>query len=203
MDLTNAQLVLATHNSGKVLEIQDLLKDFGVSVLSAGDLGLPEPIEDGATFEANAIIKSRAAADASNKIALADDSGLAVDGLDGAPGIYSARWAGPDKDFKVAMDKVHKELGALGDNPNRKARFVCVLALSTPSTDTQQGVDITFRGEVTGTIVPPAGNKGFGYDPIFQPDGYTITFAQMESRLKQSISHRANAFAKFVQACFS
>ena len=194
MDLTNAELVLATHNQGKALEIQDLLKDFGVSILSAGDLGLPEPIEDGDTFEANAIIKSRAAADASGKIALADDSGLAVDGLDGAPGIYSARWAGADKDFNVAMNKVHAELG---DNPNRNARFVCVLALSTPD-----GIDMTFRGEVAGIIVPQSGDKGFGYDPIFQPDDYDITFAEMDGAVKQSISHRANAFAKFVQACF-
>ena len=198
MDLTNAELVLATHNQGKALEIQDLLKDFGVSILSAGDLGLSEPVEDGATFEANALIKSRAAADASGKIALADDSGLAVDGLDGAPGIYSARWAGADKDFNSAMDKVHAELG---DNPNRTARFVCVLALSTPPNG-DDGVDMTFRGEVTGTIVPKSGNKGFGYDPIFQPHGYDITFADMDSAVKQSISHRANAFAEFVQACF-
>ena len=199
MDLTNTQLVLATHNQGKALEIQDLLKDFGVSILSAGDLGLGEPVEDGATFEANAIIKSRAVADASGKIALADDSGLAVDGLDGAPGIYSARWAGADKDFRVAMDKVHAQLG---DNPNRTARFVCVLALSTPDSDEVKGIDMTFRGEVTGTIVPPSGTQGFGYDPIFQPHGYQMTFAEMDSATKQSISHRANAFAKFVQACF-
>ena len=195
MNLHGAELVLATHNAGKVIEIQDLLKDYGVSVMSAGALGLPEPVEDGDTFEANALIKSRAAAEASGKIALADDSGLSVDGLDGAPGIYSARWAGADKDFTVAMDRVHSELG---ENPNRTARFVCVLALSTPD-----GTDMTFRGEVTGTIVPQSGTKGFGYDPIFQPHGYDVTFAEMESHLKQSISHRGNAFAKFVQACFS
>ena len=199
MDLTNAELVLATHNQGKALEIQDLLKDYGVSILSAGDLGLGEPVEGGATFEANAIIKSRAAADASGKIALADDSGLAVDALDGAPGIYSARWAGADKDFNVAMNKVHTELG---DNPNRTARFVCVLALSTPPNGDDGGTDMTFRGEVTGTIVPQSGSKGFGYDPIFQPHGYDITFADMDGAVKQAISHRANAFAKFVQACF-
>ena len=194
MNLQGAELVLATHNAGKVVEIQDLLQDYGVSVISAGDLGLPEPVEDGDTFEANAIIKSLAAADASGKIALADDSGLAVDGLDGAPGIYSARWAGTNKDFNVAMDKVHAELG---DNPNRTARFVCVLALSTPD-----GTDMTFRGEIMGAIVPQSGTKGFGYDPIFQPHGYDMTFAEMDSAIKQSISHRANAFAKFVQACF-
>ena len=194
MSLNGKEIVLASHNQGKVKEINDLLSDYGVRVLSAGECGLSEPIEDGDTFEANALIKSRTAAQESGKISLADDSGLSVDGLNGAPGIYSARWAGEAKDFDMAMDKVHAELG---ENPNRTARFVCVLAISTP-----QGEDMTFRGEVEGTIVPKSGNKGFGYDAIFQPNGYDMTFADMDSDTKQSISHRANAFEKFVQACF-
>lgn len=194
-NLRNVEMVLATHNAGKVLEIQDLLSPYDVSVMSAGALGLPEPVEDSGTFEGNALIKSKSAAFASGRIALADDSGLSVDGLNGAPGVDSALWAGPNKDFTPAMERV---LAELGDNPNRTARFVCVLAVSTPD-----GQDITFRGDVVGHIVPMRGDKGFGFDPIFQPHGYTTTFAQMDIAEKQAIGHRGKAFEKFVAYCFS
>lgn len=202
-NLTNAEIVLATHNRGKVAELQTLLAPYGVTVLSAGDLGLPEPVEDGDTFEANALIKATQACGASGKIALADDSGLAVDALGGMPGIYSADWAMPEtaqansqsgRDFNRAMDRVLTEMG---DTPNRTAQFVCVLALATPN-----GGHRTFRGQVVGDIVAPRGDNGFGYDPLFQPHGYDVTFAEMDGAEKQRISHRKNAFDMFVQSCF-
>jgi len=192
---TDGKLVIASHNAGKVREIGDLMRPFGVEVVSAGDLGLPEPEETGDTFVANALLKAHAAAEGSGLPALADDSGLAVNALDGAPGIYSARWAGPGKDFKVAMEKVEELLRGAED---RSAKFVCALALAWPD-----GHAEVFEGTVAGEITwPPAGNKGFGYDPIFTADGETITFGEMEPEMKHALSHRADAFAKLVRACF-
>ncbi len=193
--LANAELVIASHNQGKVREIGELLAPYGVEVVSAGFLGLPEPEETGATFVANAELKARAAAMAAGLPALADDSGLAVEALNGDPGIYSARWGGPGKDFDLAMRKVAE---ALGDHPNRRARFVCALAVAWPD-----GEIATFEGTVAGDIVwPPRGGQGFGYDPIFQPLGHTITFAEMAGDAKHQLSHRADAFRKLVAACF-
>lgn len=189
-------LVLATHNPGKVREIEDLLRPFAVPVVAAGALGLPEPEETGLTFVANAELKARAAADGSGKPALADDSGLAVNGLGGAPGIYSARWAGPGKDFAVAMARVQTELG---DNPDRSAAFHCALSLAWPD-----GQIVTFEGIVEGTLTFPArGPNGFGYDPIFIPTGYTETFGEMDAAAKHAMSHRARAFEQLVKAVFA
>src|SRR3954452_19129450 len=158
------RLVIASHNLGKVEEIETLLKPYCIVVMGTGALGLPEPEETGATFEANAELKARAAAEASGLPALADDSGLVVPALDGAPGIYSARWAGPAKDFRIAMQRVQRELG----DKSRRAHFVAVLALAGPD-----GAIETFRGEVYGQLTwPPRGERGFGYDPIFIADGY-------------------------------
>jgi XTP/dITP diphosphohydrolase len=188
-------LVIASHNPGKVREIADLLSPFGVEVVSAAALDLPEPIEDGDSFEANAAIKAHAAAKASGLPALADDSGLAVEALGGEPGIHSARWAGPDKDFMAAMEKV--EAGLTG-KANRRAHFACVLALAWPDGHLE-----SFEGRVDGTLVwPPRGDKGFGYDPIFVADGYDTTFGEMDPAKKHTLSHRAAAFRKLVAACF-
>lgn len=187
MALQFDELVVATHNPGKVREIGDLLKDHVSTVYSAGELGLPEPIEDGDTFEANALIKARAAAQASGKVSLADDSGLCVNALGGDPGIYSARWGGEEKDFNLAMERVHTELGNAED---RSAYFVCALALVMPD-----GAEHVFRGEVHGDIVwPMRGTKGFGYDPIFVADGMDQTFAEIDPGQKHAMSHRARAF---------
>jgi len=192
---TEPKLVLATHNPGKVVEIAALLEPFGVEVVSAGELGLPEPEETEATFEGNARLKAHAAARAANLPALSDDSGLAVNGLDGAPGIYSARWAGPGKDFGVAMARVETELG---DNPDRSAHFVCALTLAWPD-----GHDETFVGKVHGALTfPPRGEHGFGYDPIFVAEGHTQTFGEMDPAQKHAMSHRADAFSQLVAACF-
>ncbi|TAN71543.1 MAG: RdgB/HAM1 family non-canonical purine NTP pyrophosphatase [Magnetospirillum sp.] len=189
------QLVIASHNAGKVREIGDLLSPFGAEVVSAGTLGLDEPEETGDSFVANAELKARAAALASGLPCLADDSGLAVEALSGAPGIYSARWAGADKDFVHAMAKVQS---ALGEEKDRRARFVCALSLAWPD-----GHCETFEGVVDGEIVWPArGVRGFGYDPIFRPTGGTLTFGEMEPDAKHAISHRADAFRKLVAACF-
>lgn len=190
------KLVLATHNPGKVVEIADLLKPFGIEVVSAGELGLPEPEETETTFEGNARLKAHAAAKAADLPALADDSGLAVAALDGAPGIYSARWAGPNKDFSVAMDRVREELG---ENPSREAMFVCALTLAWPD-----GHDETFLGTITGALkFPPVGGNGFGYDPIFVPTGFNQTFGEMDPAKKHAMSHRAHAFEQLVAACFT
>ncbi|MBL8629751.1 MAG: RdgB/HAM1 family non-canonical purine NTP pyrophosphatase [Rhodospirillaceae bacterium] len=189
------QLVLATHNKGKVREINDLLAPFKVKVVSAGELGLPEPEETETTFIGNAKLKALAAAKASNLPALSDDSGLAVAALDGAPGIYSARWAGPNKDFNFAMERVEDELKGKAD---RSAKFVCALSLCWPD-----GHCETFEGEVHGTLIyPPRGNQGFGYDPMFVPTGHNITFGEMEPNAKHAMSHRAHAFKQLVAACF-
>lgn len=189
------RLVIASHNPGKIREIDALLGPLGVTVVSAADLGLPEPEETGTTFSANAEIKARAAADGSGLPALADDSGLAVAALDGAPGILSARWAGPDKDFAVAMRRVED---ALSGEPDRRAHFVCALALCWPD-----GHCEIFEGVVHGRLVwPPRGSRGFGYDPMFVPEDYDITFGEMDPGHKHRISHRADAFAKLVEGCF-
>lgn len=190
-------LVLATHNKGKVREIAELLAPFDVSVKSAGELGLSEPDETGATFAANAALKARAAADASGLIALADDSGLAVDALGGEPGIYSARWAGPEKDFRIAMARVERELREKNSRDNR-AKFVCALALADPVGETE-----IYEGEVRGHLeFPPRGDKGFGYDPIFVADGMRESFGEIEPATKHGMSHRARAFEKLVKAVF-
>ena len=192
---TGGRLVLATHNAGKVREIAELLAPFAVDVVSAGSLGLPEPEETGTTFRANAELKAHAAAKAANLPALADDSGLVVDALGGAPGIYSARWAGPTKDFAVAMQRVEQELHG-AQKP--AARFVCALSLAWPD-----GVCDTFEGTVEGTLTfPPRGTQGFGYDPIFIPTGHAITFGEMAPDKKHAMSHRAHAFHQLVAACF-
>jgi XTP/dITP diphosphohydrolase len=189
------KLVIASHNPGKVREIGELLAPFGAKVVSAGELGLPEPEETGVTFAENAELKARAAATASGLPALADDSGLAVDALLGAPGIFSARWAGPSKDFGHAMRKVHSEMG---ENPDRRAQFVCALSLAWPDGHVE-----TFEGIVHGTLVwPVRGSQGFGYDPMFLPNDRSETFGEMRPDAKHAISHRADAFRKLVDACF-
>jgi XTP/dITP diphosphohydrolase len=188
------RLVIASHNPGKVEEIAALLAPFAIETIPAGALGIPEPEETGDSFEANAALKARAAAEASGQPALADDSGLVLPALGGAPGIYSARWAGPAKDFQVAMERVHRELG----DKDRSARFVAVLALALPG-DREE----LFRGEVEGSLTwPPRGDRGFGYDPIFIPQGATLTFGEIDPVEKHRISHRARAFAKLVERYF-
>ena len=189
------ELIIATHNPGKLREIAQLFEPFGVQVLSAGELGLPEPMEDGLTFIANAEVKARAAVEGSDKPAVSDDSGLVVPALGGDPGIYSARWAGPGKNFNVAMKRVQNELG----NKDRGAYFVAALALAWPDGHIEM-----FEGTVHGTLVwPPRGDLGFGYDPMFQPNGYDITFGEFEPSAKHAISHRADAFNQLVAACFA
>jgi XTP/dITP diphosphohydrolase len=188
----NGSLVAATHNPGKVRELRALLEPLGLEVVSAGELGLPEPEETEFTFAGNAVLKARAAAMLSGLPALSDDSGLEVFALGGLPGVFSARWAGPGKDFGVAMEKV-RDLLAAADTPDRSARFVCALALAMPS-----GVVEVFEGEVRGEVTfPPRGEHGFGYDPIFVRTGDAQTFGEMDPALKHAISHRADAFARF------
>ncbi|WP_374370336.1 RdgB/HAM1 family non-canonical purine NTP pyrophosphatase [Dongia sp.] len=190
------RLVLASHNPGKLREIADLLAPFKVDVVLASALGLPEPEETETTFIGNARLKAVAAASASGLPALADDSGLEVMALNRDPGIYSARWAGPAKDFAMAMGKV---LDLLKDKGDRRARFVSALALAWPDGHCDE-----FEGDVWGEIVDaPRGSRGFGYDPIFRPDGYEITFGEMEPEKKHEMSHRAVAFRKFVAGCFA
>lgn len=189
-------LVVASHNEGKVREIRDLLAPFGLKTLSATELDLEEPEETGLTFAANAELKALAAAKSCGFTALSDDSGLAVDALGGDPGIYSARWAGEPREFGRAMARVDDELKAQGaqEPKDRSARFVCALCLASPD-----GTIKTFEGTVEGTIVwPPRGDRGFGYDPVFQPLGKRLTFAEMDPARKHAMSHRANAFAKLV-----
>jgi XTP/dITP diphosphohydrolase len=187
------RLVIASHNAGKVREIAELLAPHGVTVISAGALGLAEPEETADSFAGNAELKARAAAAASALPALADDSGLCVAALGGAPGIYSARWAGAAKDFSHAMERVRRELGS---NPDRRAYFACALALAWP-----EGELLAVEGHVYGALTfPPRGDRGFGYDPIFVPEGHRLTFGEMEPNAKHAISHRAVAFAKLVAA---
>ncbi len=189
------KLVIASHNAGKVREIAELLAPFGTDVAAAGSLGLPEPEETGETFLDNALIKARAAATGAGLPALADDSGLAVHALGGEPGVHTARLAGPQRDFGLAMRTVEERLAGKAD---RTAHFVCALALCWPD-----GHCETFEGTVYGTLVwPPRGDNGFGFDPMFMADGHAITFGEMEPAAKHAISHRANAFRKLVAACF-
>lgn len=189
------RLVVASHNAGKVREIAALLAPLGVEAVSAASLGLPEPEETETTFAGNAALKARAAAEASGLPALADDSGLEVFALGGDPGVYSARWAGPDKDFALAMARVREAMQA-NNAADRGARFVCALALAQPD-----GAVEVFEGEARGEIVwPPRGEKGFGYDPMFQPAGLTTTFAEMSHEEKLPLTHRARAFEKLLAA---
>jgi XTP/dITP diphosphohydrolase len=200
------RLVIATHNPGKLAEMRDLLAVYGVDAISAGELGLPEPEETGTSFAANARIKAEAAAKASNMAAFADDSGLVVDALDGQPGIHSARWAGPDKDFRFAMNKIQSLLIERGAKAveRRRGRFVSALCVAWPDGHAEE-----FEATVDGTVVwPPRGNKGFGYDPLFLPDGQTRTFGEMSAEEKhglpplgRGLSHRARAFLKLAEAC--
>lgn len=192
------RLIVATHNAGKVREIGALVRGLGIAAVAAGDLGLPEPEETGDSFIANAALKALAAATAAGAPALADDSGLCVDGLDGDPGLYSARWAGPDKDFAVAMRAVEAALAARGPDAARSCRFVCALALAWPDGHVE-----TFEGRIDGDWTwPPRGDLGFGYDPAFTPDGHAQTFGEMDPAAKHAMSHRARAFDQLLEACF-
>ena len=203
--LGSGKLVIATHNPGKLKEISALLEPYGVQCLSAGSLGLPEPEETGTTFAQNALIKARAAAEASGLTALADDSGLAVAALDGRPGVYTADWAqrqwfegDPGRDWFMAMGKVEGLLAQHGSDVDRSAAFHCVLALAWPD-----GEHKVYEGEAPGTLTwPPRGTRGFGYDPVFVPEGHDVTFAELDPAEKHRISHRADAFAKLVDDQF-
>ncbi len=191
------ELVVATHNPGKAREIANLLGGYVEHFYTAGELNLPDPEETGLTFKDNAILKAKAAANASGKVALSDDSGLSVNALNGDPGIYSARWAGVEKDFDLAMRKIHEKLEEC-ESVDASAAFICALALAWPDGHVE-----VFEGRVEGDISwPPRGDKGFGYDPIFVPQGHDVTFAQMEPEAKHVMSHRANAFKQLVEACF-
>jgi len=191
IEIPGNRIVIASHNAGKVREIRELLDPLGLSVVSAGELGLEEPEETGETFAANAELKARFVAERSGLPALSDDSGLAVTALDGAPGIHSARWAGPERDFGRAMEEVERALEGKAD---RSAYFVCALCLAFPG----GGAEV-FEGRIDGDLVwPPRGDKGFGYDPIFRPEGHDITFGEMEPAAKHAMSHRARAFAKLL-----
>ncbi len=205
--LHGGKLVIASHHAGKVREIAELLAPFDVTVVSAGELGLPEPEETGTSFADNAMIKANAAAIASGLPALADDSGLVVPALNGEPGIYSARWAGADKTFLSAMERIRSELDARGvaRTPEPRAYFVCALALCWPAiTFDSAAVCRSFEGRVDGHLEwPPRGKQGFGYDPIFVADGQSKTFGELDPAVKHAMSHRAMAFHKLVQACFS
>jgi XTP/dITP diphosphohydrolase len=195
MTKLSGRIVVASHNAGKVREIGELLAPFGVEAISATSLNLPEPEETETTFIGNAELKARAAAIASGLPALADDSGLEVFALNRAPGVYSARWAEAGKDFKAAMQRVWLELEEKGA-PDHSARFVCVLSLAQPN-----GAVQSFEGEARGRIVWPArGDKGFGYDPIFVPDGQVKTFGEMSAQEKLPLTHRARAFEKLISA---
>ena len=200
------RLLIATHNPGKLAELRELVAPYQIDAISAGDMGMSEPEESGTTFRANARIKAEAAAKAAGLPAFADDSGLVVDALDSAPGIYSARWAGPDKNFQAAMEMVEQKLGERGATTpaQRSAHFVSALCVAWPDGHVEE-----FEGRVDGTIVwPPRGEMGFGYDPMFLPDGHTRTFGEMPSDEKhglpprgRGLSHRARAFLKLAEAC--
>jgi XTP/dITP diphosphohydrolase len=204
--LASDRLVIATHNSGKLTEMRELLASYGVAAISASELGLAEPDENGTTFRDNSCIKAAAAARTARLPALADDSGLAVEALDGAPGIHSARWAGPDRDFARAMETIDAELRRRGATTpeRRRAQFVSALCLAWPDGHTE-----AFEARVAGTLVwPPRGNRGFGYDPMFLPDGEQRTFGEMGNEEKhglpprgKGLSHRARAFLKLAEAC--
>lgn len=197
------RVVIATHNSGKLVEMRDLLAPYGVSVVSAGELKLAEPEETGTTFRTNARIKAEAAAKATGLPAFADDSGIVVDALGGEPGIYSARWGGPNKDFQFAMRTIEDKLQGLKTD-NRRAHFVSALCIAWPDGHTEE-----FEAQVDGALVwPPRGTQGFGYDPMFLPDGHDRTFGEMSADEKhglpprgKGLSHRARAFVKLAEAC--
>jgi XTP/dITP diphosphohydrolase len=208
--LTAGRMVLATHNAGKVREIAALLGPYGMDMVSAGELGLPEPEETGATFAENALLKARAAAEASGLPAIADDSGLCVAALGGQPGVYTADWAGVQsfegnaahptgsRDWYMAMGKVEGRLAELGPDVDRNGYFICTLAVAWPD-----GEEAVFEGRVHGAMTwPPRGTLGFGYDPVFVAEGYNRTFAEIDPAEKHAISHRADAFAKLVAALF-
>ena len=198
--------MIATHNPGKLAEMREMLASYGIEALSAGELNLPEPEETGASFRANARIKAKAAAGASGMACFADDSGLAVDALDGEPGIHSARWAGPDKDFRFAMNEIQTRLMEKGAKApeRRRAHFVSALCVAWPDGHAEE-----FEAQIHGTLVwPPRGDKGFGYDPMFLAEGHSRTFGEMSSEEKhslpprgQGLSHRARAFLKLAEAC--
>ena len=205
--LLTGKVIIATHNPGKLREMRELLAPFGIEAVSAGELGLPEPDETGTMFSENAAIKAHAAAGAAGLPAFADDSGLCVDALDGAPGLFSARWAGKTKDFRAAMERVERELQRRGGTrpAERRAHFVSALVLAWPDRHEE-----LFEGRVHGALVwPPRGEKGFGYDPMFQPDGHALTFGEMPAEEKhgidwgagQALSHRARAFLTLAAAC--
>jgi XTP/dITP diphosphohydrolase len=197
--LKGTRLIVASHNPGKLREIEELVRPHGLHVTTAASLNLTEPAETGRTFVENARVKALVAAQASGLPALADDSGLEVEVLGGAPGVYSARWAGPQKDFALAMRKVAEEVRARsgGEVAGARANFACALCLAWPDGGAQ-----LFEGKVFGRLVwPPRGTKGFGYDPMFLADDETLTFGEMEPAHKHAISHRARAFALFVAAC--
>ena len=206
--VTSDRLVIATHNPGKLAEMRELLAPYGIAATSAGELGLAEPDENGMTFSENACIKAVAAARAARLPALADDSGLVVEALDGAPGIHSARWAGPDRNFRRAMETIEQQLRAHGATTpdRRRAQFVSALCLAWPDGHTEQ-----FEARVGGTLVwPLRGDRGFGYDPMFLPDGQQRTFGEMSSEEKhglpprgRGLSHRARAFMKLAEACLA
>ncbi|CAO4153848.1 RdgB/HAM1 family non-canonical purine NTP pyrophosphatase [Methylorubrum extorquens] len=201
--ILSGKVVIATHNAGKLVEMRELLAPFGVEAVSAGELGLPEPDETGTMFSENAAIKAHAAAKASGLPAFADNSGLCVDALDGAPGLFSARWAGPDKDFSGAMARIAAELDKR-DATDRRAHFVSALVLAWPDGHTE-----LFEGRVFGDLVAPRGSLGFGYDPMFRPEGMDRTFGEISSEEKHGVdwqsgnalSHRARAFVELAQAC--
>jgi XTP/dITP diphosphohydrolase len=203
--LTPGKLVIATHNAGKLREISALLAPFGMEPISAGDLGLPEPEETGTTFAENALLKAHASAKVSGLPALADDSGLCVAALGGAPGVYTADWAekqayegGPGRDWYMAMGKVEGKLAELGPEADRSAYFICTLAIAWPD-----GHEEVFEGRVHGSLSwPPRGTMGFGYDPVFVPTGKSQSFAELDPSEKHAMSHRADAFAKLVSAVF-
>lgn len=203
----SGRLVIATHNSGKLREMRELLAPYGIEAVSAGELGLAEPEETGTSFIENAVIKAEAAARAAGFPAMADDSGLCVAALDDAPGVYSARWAGETKDFAAAMARIGREVSARGPDASRRAHFVSAIALARP-----HGATRVFEGKVVGDLVfPPRGALGFGYDPIFRPDGHARTFGEMTSQEKHGVpedgspalSHRARAFQLFAKACLA
>ena len=199
--LTPGKLVIASHNQGKVREIRALLAPYGIEPVSAADLGLPEPEETEDSFVGNALIKARASATGSGIVALADDSGLCITALGGAPGVTTADWAETPtgRDWSLAMQKAEDRLAALGSDVDRSAAFVCTLALVWPD-----GHSEVFEGRVEGTLVwPPRGDLGFGYDPVFVPDGHHQTFAEMDPEAKHAISHRADAFAKLVASALT
>ena len=194
------RLVIGSHNMGKVREMAELIAPYNVTVISARELGLSEPEETQMTFRGNAEIKSRAASEAAKLPAFADDSGIVVPALDGQPGVYSARWGGPERNFALAMARIEKELKERGVEPDGSAAYF-VSALSLCWTD---GHVENFEGEVHGTLTfPPCGENGFGYDPLFVPAGYNITFGEMAPDNKHALSHRARAFEKLVSACFT